>query len=494
MEIKEIKQKLSIRKVLHHYGLKADKNGMLNCPFHNDKTPSMKIYPETNTWTCFSSNCEAGSGDTIEMIQRLEKITKHQAILKATSMLNGSPVQSVKPNTKPVPVPATDEELTAFLEKMFSYFKKAVSNSRPAKDYLTARHLNPTKTETGYNSGQFHHGNRKNEQLIKTCLNYGLLKETGTRSRTGEPSYKAFGKSCIVFPLKNKENKTTGLYFRSILPNTAGRHFYLKNKTGLYPGQPKPEIKSLILTESIIDAATLLQYPEITKKHNILALYGTNGLTPEHMEAIVLWMLARKEKTKEITLFLDGDEAGQKAAEKYCRAIKKIIDEQLFLYTVDTPDGEDINSLLDGHGQEIFKHLINKRKQFFLSTEQILIEPKEPKEIINHQSSLFNPSNPDYITLTTGDLHLTVLGGINLQQLNRLRITLKITNQTGKVRNNIDLYNIDQTDRFINKAADKLETGSTALHRAISELTDKLEAYRLDKLEAMKSRKPKDRI
>ncbi len=521
MEIKEIKQKLSILKVLNYYGLKPDKNNMLHCPFHNDKTPSMKIYPETNTWTCFSSKCTAGTGDQIEMIQRKDKLNKHQAILKAASMVNGSVIQNVKPITKPVPVPASDEEREAFLKKMFSSFKKAVSNSRPAKDYLTSRHLNISEIEAGYNSGQFHHGTRKDETLIKTCLNCGLLTETGTKSRTGEPAYKPFGKSCIVFPLKNKENKISGLYFRSILPNTGNRHFYLKNRTGLYPEQPKPEIKSLILTESIIDAATLLQYPEITNKHNILALFGTNGLTGEHMEAIILWMIARKDKTKEITLFLDGDEAGQKAAEKYSREIKKITDEQLFIYTVDTPDNEDINSLLDGHDQEIFKHLINKRK-LFLSIEKPLIEPEEPKEpeelketgepkqtetktpksLNNYNTITLNTNNPDYITLTTGELKLTVLGGINLQQLDRLRITLKITNtsttlnagQTGKVRNNIDLYNIDQTDRFINKAADKLETGSTTLNQAISELTDQLETYRLNKLEAMKTNKPKDRI
>jgi len=38
MEIKEIKQQLSINAVLEHYGIKADKNGMANCPFHPDKT------------------------------------------------------------------------------------------------------------------------------------------------------------------------------------------------------------------------------------------------------------------------------------------------------------------------------------------------------------------------------------------------------------------------------------------------------------------------
>jgi hypothetical protein len=34
---------------------------------------------------------------------------------------------------------------------------------------------------------------------------------------------------------------------------------------GLYPGYPDPETSKLILTEAIIDAATLQQLPEITK-------------------------------------------------------------------------------------------------------------------------------------------------------------------------------------------------------------------------------------
>ncbi|MCP3658873.1 MAG: hypothetical protein GY830_00555 [Bacteroidetes bacterium] len=56
MTIQEIKQRLSIEEVLNHYGLKPNKNKMLNCPFHEDKTPSMQIYEESNTVYCFSSN------------------------------------------------------------------------------------------------------------------------------------------------------------------------------------------------------------------------------------------------------------------------------------------------------------------------------------------------------------------------------------------------------------------------------------------------------
>jgi hypothetical protein len=43
MEISEIKTQLKIETVLTHYGLQADKNGMLSCPFHNDKKPSFQI-------------------------------------------------------------------------------------------------------------------------------------------------------------------------------------------------------------------------------------------------------------------------------------------------------------------------------------------------------------------------------------------------------------------------------------------------------------------
>jgi CHC2 zinc finger len=63
MEIKEIKALLSIETVLRYYNLKPDKNDRLHCPFHPDKTPSLQIYPRTNTFCCFSSNCTAGTGD-----------------------------------------------------------------------------------------------------------------------------------------------------------------------------------------------------------------------------------------------------------------------------------------------------------------------------------------------------------------------------------------------------------------------------------------------
>ncbi len=43
LEVKEILQSMSIVSVLEHHGIKPNRNKMLNCPCHDDKTPSMQV-------------------------------------------------------------------------------------------------------------------------------------------------------------------------------------------------------------------------------------------------------------------------------------------------------------------------------------------------------------------------------------------------------------------------------------------------------------------
>src|SRR3990167_4985672 len=96
MTIQELKSKLSISGVLNHYNIKIDKNHRTCCPFHDDKNPSMQIYPKTNTYCCFSSNCNAGTGDQIEFIQKMEKCSKHNALKKAQELIGSSVLPSNK--------------------------------------------------------------------------------------------------------------------------------------------------------------------------------------------------------------------------------------------------------------------------------------------------------------------------------------------------------------------------------------------------------------
>lgn len=82
-------------------------------------------------------------------------------------------------------------------------------------------------------------------------------------------------------------------------------------------------------------------------------------------------------------------------------------------------------------------------------------------------------------------LRLTVLGGIKLEGLDRMRVTLKVElpdTARPPLRHNLDLYNDNQLEKFIRKCAEKLEVGTNILAASFSELTEELEIYRLNKI------------
>jgi DNA primase len=367
MEISEIKQKFSMSNVLHYYGLKTDKQSRLNCPFHEDKTPSMQVYYKTQTAYCFSSNCKTHgkSIDVIDFILHKENCTKHEAINKAIEILGHKEPNRAERNQ-------TDLTREQFLGNMYQYFKNAISNSKPAKEYLESRNLDFKKIEVGYNGGQFHHGTRKEETLINQCLEYGLLIDKNILGRTGEKAYNVFGKWGIVFALRNKGNQVTGLYFRSTLDKENAKHFYLKNRQGLYPNYPNINTKKLILTESIIDASSLLQIEEINKNHSILACYGTNGLNEEIQNAI-----KELKQLEEIIFCFDNDNAGSEAVNKYGAMFANEYP-NLKLTTLELPN-KDINETLQLHESEIVTELLEKRKPFLFSNENFSIEEKTTK-------------------------------------------------------------------------------------------------------------------
>ena len=270
MKITEIKQRLSLSKVLQHYNLKPDKNLRLNCPFHDDKTPSMQVYAETNTVYCFSSNCKTHgtSLDVIDFIMYKENCTKHEAIEKAKSMVNYvSPINPTHPKksepkheTLPAPELTTENvsDYREIVSKIFNYFRNGfiMRKDNKARNYLQSRSLDVSKLENlgiafGYNSAQFHHRSRISEQDMKLCEMAGLLIQSTNGSRT-EFSYTPWASHCAVFALCDKQGNITGMYGRSTSESSRNKHYYLKNSTGLFY-YPKKDARTLIITESIID-------------------------------------------------------------------------------------------------------------------------------------------------------------------------------------------------------------------------------------------------
>ena len=484
MEITEIKQSLTLAQVLQHYGLKPDKHLRLLCPFHDDKAPSLQVYYKTHTAYCFSTSCKTHGKamDVIDFVMHKENCTKHEAIEKCLLLLTSSGGGGTAGAQKPIAVEALTR--TAILTRMFMYFKNAVHSSQPAREYIKSRALDATKTEIGYNTGQFHHGARKEEALIESCVQVGLLAPWGTNTREGGQAYKPFAKYCLVFALRNQSSQVTGLYFRSTVNDSDQRHFYLKDRQGLYPGYPRQETTRLILTESIIDAATLLQLEEITSAYSVLALYGTNGLTQEHIAAITaLTQLA------EIILWLNADEAGEAATKKYSAQLKELLPAVL-VTCVPVPAGEDINSLAQTHSdKQIFTDLLNDRKDFFLSTENTTVakliidssvERKKTTEIIKeHPTHELDTSNPLKVKYSSDTAHYYVQGGIP-KQVDNMKIMLVIESKetSMKARNRIDLYEDKPVEKLCKEVAEKLSMRRDLLEADLYRLTDLLDSYR----------------
>ena len=94
-----------------------------------------------------------------------------------------------------------------------------------------------------------------------------------------------------------------------------------------------------------------------------------------------------------------------------------------------------------------------------------------------------NTQNPNQLEYENRILKITILGGIRLDGLDRMRVTLKIQSSEVEniaVRHNLDLYNDTQVEKLIRKTATKLEIGTSVIEAGINELIELLEKYRLD--------------
>lgn len=420
MEITEIKSRLTIDQVLDHYlpSLKLRQAGgrpyMIHCPFHNDKAPSMQVYPETNTVFCFSSNCNLHGKaiDVIDFILYQEGVTKHEAINKAKEL-------------------AGYQEPERPFEKLFKVFQSTLKKNEKAKAYLKERGID--KAEAGFNPSGAGHGSGTWENL----------------------------KQCVIFPLKNRQNKIVSLYGRSIHNNEEARHFYTRNRKGLYPGYPKADTKQLILTEAIIDAATIIQHTDFA----VLSCYGTNGFTSEHEQAIRLL-----KDLEEVILFFDGDEAGREGAKRIADKLH-LLRAEIKLSSINTPEGEDVNSLVQSHESGILAHLIEKRTAIIFSDEN-----KKPAQPIHLQIDTSNPLKVIYRTVTA---NYYVKGGLR-NEADSMRVSLDIEHPQNqrKSRSKVDLYEDKQVERIAREAGEKLQLRADLIQLDLEQFTELLERHR----------------
>jgi energy-coupling factor transporter ATP-binding protein EcfA2 len=245
----------------------------------------------------------------------------------------------------------------------------------------------------------------------------------------------------------------------------------------------------------------------VADQYNLLALYGTNGLTDEYLEAIQCL-----SGLQEIILLLNGDEPGRAATAKHTTTLQACRP-GVTISSVNLPEGEDVNSLLQTH-PDTFATLITDLigiREIFFSPEKKEGWPSAPPAAATPASSLssertalpaavpaaagdpltaapappcwevkaLDTTNPYKLRYSTPTANYYIQGGIG-KTLDSLKVTLVIEHPASgyKSRNKLDLYEDKPVEKVSKEAGEKLGLRGDLLETDLYRLTDLLDDYR----------------
>lgn len=78
-----IKQQLSMDQVARMYGFQPNRGGYIACPFHSERTPSLKIYMDAGRgFHCYGCNI---GGSVIDFVMRLLSLPYQAAVVRLNS-------------------------------------------------------------------------------------------------------------------------------------------------------------------------------------------------------------------------------------------------------------------------------------------------------------------------------------------------------------------------------------------------------------------------
>ena len=131
---------------------------------------------------------------------------------------------------------------------------------------------------------------------------------------------------------------------------------------------------------------------------------------------------------------------------------------------------------------------------FSIETAPIPTMPEHPKSSLSVKTTSaakLVTANPELLVYDSGELLITVLGGIRMTGLDRMKVTVKVEHK-GKsalpVRHHLDLYNHPHTEQLINKIAENFDMATQLATQTIAMLTSELESYRARRMESLQPR------
>jgi DNA primase len=315
------------------------------CPFHDDSNPSMYVSPAKQIYKCFS--CGAG-GDAFSFVMDYHKMTFPEAMKYLAERAGielpafGGGDDSGKSGQR--------EAMRHANERAVRFFQARLADEatgKIARDYLARRGINDEMIEAfaiGYAPDQW---NGMSEGVAKRKLDARAFVATGLIAERNDGSFYDRFRHRLIFPIFDAIGRPIAFGGR-VLPegtlddpttdakylNSPETPLFNKSATlfGLHLAK-KPIIKhrTAVIVEGYTDVIACHQ----AGFANVVATLGTS-LTRQHATEL-------RRYCDRVVLVFDGDEAGQKAAD---RALEVFFNEALDVSIALLPDGMDPADLL----------------------------------------------------------------------------------------------------------------------------------------------------
>lgn len=327
------------------------------CPFHREKTPSCKVDSVSQTWHCFG--CGEG-GDIISYVRKLDDVDFVDAVRflarRANIELTES-AQATKAHSLKARLKAVCAETASYYHMLL--MRSSDEGAASARAYLSGRDLGgsvPTSWNLGYAPGR--------RQLVTHLRSLGYtdkeMIDANVAVRGSQGVNDRFFNR-VMFPINDVRGDCIAFGGRVI---GKGEPKYLN--TGDTPIFHKSEVlfaldKAKARMTSTGDAIVVEGYTDVIALHesgftNVVATLGTS-LTRQHIR-----LLSHHAKSRIIYLF-DGDEAGQRAADRALQFIDSSITPEAGVSRVDLcavtlPDNLDPAEFIAAKGPEAFKQVL----------------------------------------------------------------------------------------------------------------------------------------
>ncbi len=280
------------------------------CPFHNEKTPSFVVYPESQSYHCFGCG---KSGDIFTYVMDTENLDFRDA-LKQLADRAGVQLESQMQQRRDPERDRERDQLVDLNERAAAFFSNVLWTSPSASDaraVLKRRGVDRRTAERfgiGFAPDSFdalkgHFLTRDVPEI--DLVNAGLL----TRREEDGRTWDRF-RNRITFPIRNREGKAVGFGARAMgdaqpkYLNTAQTAIF--DKRSLLYALDKAydsirRLRSIVIVEGYMDAIAAHQFGY----ENVVASMGT-ALTPTQVSSI-------RRYVDRVYLALDSDAAGQLA-------------------------------------------------------------------------------------------------------------------------------------------------------------------------------------